>query len=68
MICGIKFFRSRNRNENADPYIEAIPDYELRQYREKEDCSSTDSPPPPYQIQPAINHNFYVDSSPGHKV
>ncbi|CAG2243396.1 unnamed protein product [Mytilus edulis] len=68
MICGIKFFRTRNRNENADPYIEAIPDYELRQYREKEECSSTDSPPPPYQIQPAINHNFYVDSSPGHKV
>lgn len=63
IIFGRKYFRSKYPNDDVDPYLDAVPGHELRQYTEKEEFSSAESLPPPYKMQPEVNQNFYCDSA-----
>ncbi|CAG2209075.1 unnamed protein product [Mytilus edulis] len=63
IIFGRKYFRSKYPNDDVDPYLDAVPGHELRQYTEKEELSSAESLPPPYKMQPEVNQNFYCDSA-----
>ncbi|CAG2225372.1 unnamed protein product [Mytilus edulis] len=63
IIFGMKYFRSKYPNDDADPYLDAVPGHELRQYTEKDEFSSAESLPPPYKMQSEVNQNFYFDSA-----
>ncbi|XP_052058299.1 VWFA and cache domain-containing protein 1-like isoform X2 [Mytilus californianus] len=54
---GVKYFRNCEREDQTDPYIDAVPDRgELPQYTEREECTGEESP---QRFYDRANQNFY---------